>query len=78
MSKYIIKNCPAIYGVSPDGCKKDHYEDGIVLCQDCTDCVMKQIYEMCKSQKESSCTFAVAFLADRILQLLDIQEVADE
>lgn len=47
-------------------------------CQDCTDCVLKQIYEMCKTQKESSCMFAVALLADRILKLLDIQECGDE
>lgn len=88
MSKYIIKNCPAIYGVSLDGCKKDHYEDGAVLCQDCTDCVMKQIVEKCNKiiflnggtdftdvdmYKHS---VGENFVARKILKLLDIQEVA--
>ena len=62
--KYIIRNCPAIYGVFFDKCKKDHYEDGTVLCQDCTDCVMKQIVKQ-----------AGYCLCPEILELLDIQEV---
>ena len=86
--KMIIRNCPAF--MKPSYCKdKCSYSiankrDGELTykfefdenskCQDCADCVMKQIYEMCKSQKESSCTFAVAFLADRILQLLKVEE----
>ena len=52
MSKYIIRNCPAIYGVFLNKCKKDHYEDGTILCQDCTDCVMKQIVESCKGTEK--------------------------
>ena len=51
-NKYIIKNCPAIYGFSLGGCKKDHYEDGTVLCQDCSDCVMKQIVDILR---ENTC-----------------------
>lgn len=68
-NKYIIKNCPA-YWNQVYSCTRFTETS----CQSCTDCVMKQIYEMCKSQKESSCTFAVAFLADRILQLLKVEE----
>lgn len=77
-SKYVIANCPAIYGVFLDGCKKDHYEDGTALCQDCTDCILKQIVELCKplntKQPESYYNLEV-LLAKRILKLLDIQEV---
>ena len=81
MSKYIIKNCPAIYGVSLDGCKKDHYEDGTVHCQDCTDCVMKQIVESLKNKihicKNYDTDYALGKVkcAESILRLFDIQEV---
>lgn len=83
--KYIIRNCPAIYGVFLDKCKKDHYEDEAVLCQDCTDCVMKQIVELCKEEKVINCNidgkeqvlkaYYHTHLGDKILELLDIQEV---
>lgn len=72
MSKYIIKNCPAKYYVGASNIKCSELGGD---CDTKTDCVMKQIYEMCKTQKESSCMFAVALLADRILKLLDIEEV---
>lgn len=84
-NKYLIRNCPAIYGISFDGCKKDHYEDGTVLCQDCTGCVLKQIVELCKEQKVINCNidgkeqvlkaYYHTHLGDKILELLDIQEV---
>ena len=67
---YKVKNCPALQQTYY--CHTHHSK-----CQDCTDCVMKQIYEMCKSQKESSCIFTVALLADRILRLFDIEEVRE-
>lgn len=75
MSKYIIRNCPS--------CTKQNdciamYLRTSVECNERTDCIMKQIYELCKRQKESSYMFAVAFLADRILKLLDIQEVKSD
>ena len=46
MSKYVIKNCPAIY--SDEYCKENTYEDGSIHCQDRTDCVMKKIVEKCR------------------------------
>ena len=59
MSKYIIKNCPAY----SDYCEEiKSYE-----CQDCTNCVMKQIVELCRK--------APILDADWILNKLDIQEV---
>ena len=49
--KYIIRNCPALVGcrVEQDLC----YKNGLHKCQDCTDCVLKQIVEKCKNYKES-------------------------
>lgn len=82
--KYVIKNCPCY----------EHYENNLHLCcngegdgecQDCTDCVLKQIVELCKGIKCPceykgadcwECTESGARqFADRILQLLEIQEV---
>lgn len=45
MTKYIIKNCLS-------------YENGVcdnqdMFCQDCTDCVMKQIVKKCKKKFRS-------------------------
>ena len=68
---YIVKNCPAKYFAGATNMKCSELGGD---CDTKTDCIMKQIYELCKSQK-NSCIFSVAFLADRILQLLDIEEV---
>jgi len=75
--KYIIKNCPMFfYGFT------NHYN-----CQDCADCVMKQIVELAKGHtelcknceqqiKECDCNdICNAYRLDKILKLLDIQEV---
>lgn len=73
MSKYIIKNCIS-------------YENGLcdnqdVFCQDCTDCVLKQIVEKCKrilsinKGFENEFTFGKMTFAEFILKDLDIQEV---
>lgn len=74
--KYIIKNCPI---------QKSQCHDCYKYCQDCTDCVLKQIVELCKGI-ECPCEYKGADcwectesgarrLADKICQLLDIQEV---
>ena len=85
MSKYIIKNCPAIY--SDEYCKENTYEDGSIHCQDCTDCIMKQIVEKCKKEIRvyrntllpndgtNTLHFGRQSFAYDILQLLDIREV---
>ena len=49
MSKYVIKNCPAIY--SDEYCKENTYEDGSIHCQDRTDCLLKKIVEKCRDSK---------------------------
>jgi hypothetical protein len=68
---YIVKNCPAKYFAGATNMKCSELGGD---CDTKTDCVMKQIVELCKKQ-HNTCIFAVAFLADRILQLLDIEEV---
>lgn len=75
--KYIIKNCPC-------------YEHGfctsprikVRACFQCTDCIMKQIFERCKRVRECTsdiCTnpyeYATYCEARGTLQLLDIQEI---
>lgn len=41
MTKYIIKNCPALRGWV---CNEQFIkQDKMIDCQDCTDCVLKQI-----------------------------------
>lgn len=52
MSKYIIKNCPAIYEYGKGLCCNDLKFDEHTLCQDCTDCVLKQIVEGCKGTEK--------------------------
>ena len=81
---YVIKNCPCYvqYENSLHLCC-DGQGDG--ECQDCTDCVMKQIVELCKHIKSINKTNSyvgeyIEFtqhspLADEILELLDIQEI---
>ena len=79
--KYIIRNCPCYEGEGAFyNCVNEHIEGD---CQDCTDCVLKRIVELCKEVEgiENVVTLYDAaqsgmFLqANRILKLLDIQEV---
>lgn len=75
MSKYIIKNCPCYdYGF----CKsKTIY---VAVCSQCTYCKLKQIVELCKEEssiiqhKQKVKVKGLNKLADRIFELLDIQE----
>ena len=75
----IIRNCPAI---QQGTCEK------YGMCQDCTDCVLKKITELCKKVKltygkldkpltATQCTalFSRATLADEILDILEIEEI---
>ena len=88
MSKYIIRNCPARLPKSElciEAPKKKAY-----LCQDCTDCVIKQIVEnlkqvayACHCDNCDGCgyysgcsdTECGTYQALKSLELLDIQEV---
>ena len=88
MSKYIIKNCPAFL----DDVQLLEFSEGTCNslqnhrkhCQDCTDCVMKQIVELCKNVcidcsnikrvTYTQCKDLNNCKTAKILQLLDIQE----
>lgn len=74
MSKYIIKNCPNLsHAIMADGTERN-FQCGLEIdkyCQDCTDCVLKQIVKKCrKSLEVSYCP-----IEQEILELLDIHEV---
>lgn len=66
MNKYIIKNCEQIHS-SDNFCWSKN-----ISCQDCTNCVMKQIVKECTNSLRFSCE---RILAEKLLGLLDIQEV---
>ena len=75
MSKYIVRNCPALSFSLGFYC--DEYQK---KCQDCTDCIMKQIVELCKEPCRKRCTNNCLGKKKycgygQILQKLDIQEV---
>ena len=77
MSKYIIKNCPC-YDHDYEECLNT-FRDEYKKCYDCTDCVLKQIVELCKYYKKHSdcgrdCPSFGGFL-NKLLNKLDIQEV---
>lgn len=82
---YVIRNCPAIYGID-DGFLCSYREDDEIekYCYDCTDCILKQIVELCKKKDyfvkrfpntEFSSGVKNSELAFDILRLLQIEEV---
>lgn len=84
MSKYIIKNCPNLsHAIMADGTERN-FQCGLEIdkyCQDCTDCVMKQIVEKCKRTlsinkgSDNEFTLGKRTFAEFILKDIDIQEV---
>ena len=85
--RYTIKNCPALRGWV---CNKLFIEQDIMIdCEDCTDCVMKQIVELCREENiegkslasimrlsnKDTKEFLSRFASNKILELLDIEEV---
>lgn len=89
MSKYIIRNCPCYIDMPLHNhdkvCRlgdivKPNHKELYVYCQDCTDCVMKQIVELCKKELNSLEEYVdvrniECVILQNILKLLDIQEV---
>lgn len=79
MIKYIIKNCPC-YMSQPEA---DCWADQLSWCENCTDCVLKQIVEKCKKVQELEYqkgglkyrSPSKAKFGREILQLLDIEEI---
>lgn len=71
---YVIRNCPAY-----NETQSVYWTCYKLLCQDCPDCVMKQIVEKCKfwinAEKNNKYKTNGWILSDDILHLLDIQEV---
>ena len=69
--KYIIRNCPALVGcrVEQDLC----YKNGLHKCQDCTDCVLKQIVDKCSERYVGF--LEESFIKDEILNLLQIEVI---
>lgn len=73
--KYVITNCPAILPMTKL-CDSENLNKPSTYCQDCTDCVMKQIAIMCNyAIHGAKATGHFNFLGEKILGLLDIQEV---
>lgn len=80
MNKYIIKNCPSMKW---EVCHSINTNE--LFCQDCTDCVLKQIVELYKEQTQfckdcststcENCEFSTNGFAEEVIELLDIQEV---
>ena len=76
--KYIIRNCPAFL----DDVQLLEFSEGTcnslqnhrTYCQDCTDCIMKQIVASCENKIDTEFNSGSMF-AEEILELLDIQEV---
>lgn len=79
MNKYIIRNCPAIYGID-DGflCSYREDDESEKYCYDCTDCKLKQIVGKCIELYNMECKNRYKtngyILAFDILKELDIQE----
>ena len=87
-SRYIVKNCPAYQTFYPDtGAEPFSVCDAELpfkKCQNCTDCVIKQIIELCKNKDyfvkrfpnaQFSSGVQNSELAFDILRLFDIEEI---
>ena len=67
----IIKNCPCYY---LETCGAENVKEQ--YCEDCTDCVMKQIYKLCKDDYTQFGDKELRYdTLENIIKLLDIQEV---
>ena len=84
MSKYIVKNCPC-YSNGYISCTA--YWVSSCFCENCTDCLIKQVIEMCREHVDSlcpcpdegkaciECTIAEEeYIACHLMQLFEIEE----
>lgn len=74
--KMIIRNCPAIYGID-DGflCSYREDEEDEKYCLDCTNCILKQIYKLCKDDYTQFGDKELRYdTLEEIIKLLDIEE----
>lgn len=71
-NKYIVKNCPARPIIWNDNwCNKEQQ-----FCQNCTDCVIKQVINECKWETNIDINCR-GDLAERIISEFDIEEVRE-
>ena len=73
-NEYIVRNCPCYTS------KGDYYDcwaNQDTWCENITDCVIKQVIEKCKGNKEYALEYLGHrdMLAEEILQLFDIEEI---
>ena len=75
MKKYVVKNCPNVYGSYKSDYDCDLKDN--TCCENFTNCLIKQVIEKCKKEMQESEKWKIHgyLLADDILQLFDIQEV---
>ena len=70
--KYIIKNCPCYWHIGEDdGCSLENMK----YCEDDTDCVLKQIVELCNKEIRQNVLTERKLFANELLELIDIQEL---
>lgn len=80
MSEMVIFNCPAYMGFTRDipdwldNTNCGHYA-GQVPCQDCTDCIVKQVIEKLKNPNNCKYSGKPLVFTDELLQLFDIEEI---
>ena len=74
--QYIVRNCPAFNPQAYEHCCN---LDGNYKCEYCTDCVIKQVIEVCKEEHERGADymFWVDKFAQEILELFDIEEIRE-
>lgn len=84
MSKYIIKNCPALTAGTCNGEQiiDRCFRNCCIECEKISDCLLKQIVKKCNEKISLSSDYAtnaysggVYHVAREILDLLDISEV---
>ena len=79
MSKYIITNCPCLFNSYYASGKTVRFEcnDGNhddKLCRDVTDCVIKQVIDMCRDEMRFDRKSELALATD-INSFFDIEEI---
>ena len=82
LNKYIIKNCPALYGIDDGFLCSDNNDEDEKYCIDCTDCVIKQVIKKCKYYQNKigrTPQHRAGFVdaTSDILQLFDIEEIRE-
>lgn len=74
-NKYIVRNCPAILPMTKLCDSENTFNCG-TFCNDCTDCIIKQVIEKCKLfQNNYLVNDGVQLLTTNILNSFDIEEI---